>query len=374
MLQQFRQRVLLPLLWAFAYWTLCSYNKLNVLPRLCHHFPLPTVAQVHSRPYVPCSDVESKAATRDNATAVRLLLPSVGQTGTTSLTQAARELGLRVYHIEEKTLYAHGLMLDNAPVLKFAQILSACRLEVVSLEPHTDTIWVALQASPNAKVIISWREFPSWLRSSAEGGMSKDLRWGCIKYLMVSSLFAFPWVGLLDLLTQEIEKVYRSGQPFAGRGELTWQAYLAHLRYMRYDGPDMNTFYRGTFKVWGQEEAYLAHIDEIRRVVPQERLMEFDVKKHGYSELAAFLSMEPKAPNGTDLAGKRLPQARSKASWTNDVLFDNNLILAGSCFAATISLHIIHIFVFRWVGLSVWQTVCWIWELCPSRRSKVACL
>jgi len=173
-----------------------------------------------------------------------------------------------------------------------------------------------------------------------ESGHVKDKWWIEIRQYFILSIYVFPWIELFDLLTGEIERVRRAGLAFAGRGELSWQAYVMFLRYARYDSPEIKTFQRGAFKVGAQEEAYLAHIDEIRRSVPSGQLMTFDVRRHGFFEMAAFLGVAPTSVDGIDLTGYSLPRSRSKSSWSNDVLVDNYPLTVWSCLVAIGLLHI----------------------------------
>jgi len=65
-----------------------------------------------------------------------------------------------------------------------------------------------------------------------------------------------------------------------------------------------------------REEAYIAAQDEIRRIVPPERLLVFDVRRHGWSDLTQFLGV-PAQP-----VDRAFPHPRSKDSWTNDSVWD----------------------------------------------------
>merc|ERR1712151_794122 len=100
------------------------------------------------------------------------------------------------------------------------------------------------------------------------------------------------------------------GDPFQGRDEITLTAFLFHKCYlMGYMLPENDIYKRGVFKVGKDEESYLAHLDEIRRLTPPDRLLEFDVKRHGWTELSNFVGTP--VPAG---AGPRLPHTRSKES------------------------------------------------------------
>ncbi len=233
----------------------------------------------------PCSDANSIAAWSRNNTGLKVIAPSVGQTGTTSVILALRMMGMRAYHIEEKTLFAKPITRDQPQPAFLAEQISKCRITAISLEPTTDLLWALLQVSPDAKVILSWRDYQSWWVSTTTGGLKKDQRWAGIRSVFWSSCVMFPWPAIFDAGTGVISRVMMAGDPFAGIGQLTWPSYLALLTLGSYANPGDNMYSRGVFKIGGLEDAYLAHLNEIRTSVPPERLLEFDVRKHGFDEV-----------------------------------------------------------------------------------------
>lgn len=78
----------------------------------------------------------------------------------------------------------------------------------------------------------------------------------------------------------------------------------------RYNSTGQNLTERGNHKVAAKEEAYLSQMDEIRRLTPKGRLLEFDVQKHSWAELANFTGRQ--AP-----PGKGFPRRKSN-NWTHD--------------------------------------------------------
>jgi len=113
---------------------------------------------------------------------------------------------------------------------------------------------------------------------------------------------------------------------------LLWtKARVMHPLYPLYS---LSLLFRGTLKVASQEEAYLAHMNEIRALTPPDRLLEFDVTQHGWAELGSFLG-RPTPPPETPFPQHR----RSKSSWTKDSLFDNNKPAYLTCLAIYAVLH-----------------------------------
>ncbi len=83
----------------------------------------------------------------------RIVLPSVGQTGTTTTAFALRDLGLRVYHIEEKQLFLRAVTQENVTAELFKYWFDRCGIDAMSMEPQTDYLWQVLEAFPDMKVI-----------------------------------------------------------------------------------------------------------------------------------------------------------------------------------------------------------------------------
>mmetsp|Transcript_85751 Transcript_85751/g.270294 ORF Transcript_85751/g.270294 Transcript_85751/m.270294 type:complete len:372 (-) Transcript_85751:125-1240(-) len=250
-----------------------------------------------------------------NVTGLRAILASVGQTGTTSMTDALRELGLRTYHADDVSM-VKSMLKDKINPVSWAETVSRCRMEAVSLEPPVDMLPLALSVSPRAKVILTWRDYPSWQRSTSTGGVTKDKRASYLMGMVTSARRVLPWIELLDHFTGVILRVRLNGDPFSRPPQAA--AFLYRLLCSGYAWPANDVYSRGVFKCSGQEEAYLAHIDEIRRITPPGRLLEVDVKKFRWRELEEFLGLPPTKGDG------RLPKARS--SWltkTHDPFLDS---------------------------------------------------
>eukprot|EP00932_Pfiesteria_piscicida_P002149 SRR837773.12089.p1 GENE.SRR837773.12089~~SRR837773.12089.p1 ORF type:complete len:343 (+),score=88.41 SRR837773.12089:35-1030(+) len=273
---------------------------------------------------IACNSPEGRAAESTVNSGVKVILPSVGQTGTTSVVAALAELGLRTYHIEEQLAFIRPALLEDANASTWARHVSRCRVEAIALEPLVDLFPLALQTSPNAKVILTWRDFRSWGQSTKAGGV-KDLRWHYItSIVMASSARMLPWLSLYDRLTGRITEVLSNGTPFHGLGQASLLEMFCFYSFFRfiYGHPDSKVPFRGTNKVASGEypyieEAYLAQMDEIRRLTPPERLLIFDVRKDGWNKVTRFLGL-PDQPEG-----RPFPHPRSKKSFTNDAVWDH---------------------------------------------------
>jgi len=333
-----------------AYYFLCQVDILRNLS--CSKF-------VNCEPRPICGTVPTA-----NTTRLKVILPSVGQTGTTSVAQALRLMGYRAFHIEEKCLYAPVTMRDHSTPMDFAQAIARCNLEVISLEPTTDAFPHMLATSPDAKVILTWRDYPSWYYSSVSGIGRKGAIWGRVLLAAFRGLTVLPWLEWWDDLFGTFVSVTREGRTFSGMGEATLTTFLlrALVSTKMYAYKENNVYERGAFKIWLGEEAYLAHLDEIRQLTPPEQLLEFEVRRHGWAELEQFTGR--KRP-----AGRDIPRARTKASYTNDAIFDHNLAVGLSALAIGFLAHSVNLAIvsalIRMLGF-----LCSKWACCARAKGS----
>mmetsp|Transcript_62147 Transcript_62147/g.192628 ORF Transcript_62147/g.192628 Transcript_62147/m.192628 type:complete len:208 (+) Transcript_62147:39-662(+) len=173
---------------------------------------------------LPCKFPSSfSACTADgtparNTTGLKVVLPSVGQTGTTSVMQAIRQLGFRSYHIEERNLFAPAASRDHPEPSLLAHQVSRCRVEALSLEPLVDALANVVQVSPDARYILTWRDYPSWAASTVLGGAAKDERWGEVLYGLIEGQNLAPWMSWFDALPAPSRTCSRGGIPSRARG------------------------------------------------------------------------------------------------------------------------------------------------------------
>lgn len=250
---------------------------------------------------------------------VKYILPALGQTGTTSVNAALQEMGIRTFHAEENIIFARHALKEETSMTEWRRTMTMCNVEAIALEPLSDVFSIAIEACPKAKVILTVRDHPSWKRSTDLGGSTKDVRWGSFIMTLASSWHYLPWAEVYDTVTGHFLEFLESGDEFK-YGKTSFPHLLAFYVFgMRaYHGPLTMTSGRGVFKVLMHEEAYLAQLSEVRRLTPPGNLLEFDVRKHGWKELAAFVG-KPEPPAGT-----RFPHPRSKDSWTNDVIWHHS--------------------------------------------------
>jgi len=277
-----------------------------------------------------------------NYTGIKAIFPSVGQTGTTAVIDASRMLGLRAFHTEDVLMYIPYITKPTITPSEYARQTSRCAVEAISVEPFTDAWYIAFLTNPQAKVVITWRNFYSWLRSSSEGGNSKDLRWASITNSILSSVRVLPWLSTLEAFTRLQSQVHAHGEPVSGAtAKLTVTNVFFYMAVARELYGWGDTYKRGVFKIWGSEEGYLAVINEVLQNVPQDQLFVFDIKKHGLPELARFFELKG-LPEGT-----LIPRARSKTSFTNDDRMVTNPMITSTALLIGVMLHVANLMFFR---------------------------
>lgn len=317
-------------------------------------------------PYSPlpqaCKKLKPKGAPGECT--VKYILPAVGQTGTTSVIDALRIMGVRAFHAEESIVFIRPSLEDNVTAAAWAESLRRCNVDAVALEPSVDQFSVAIEACPKAKVILTWRDFTSWYKSATTGGSKKDIRWGKIHTAFTSSVRLLPWAELYDTLTNHFTDYIESGEEFR-YGATPLPSLVAWYIFgsLAYSAPATKVYQRGIFKQNFQEEPFLAHLSEVRRLTPKGQLLEFNVRQHGWKELAEFTG-EPLPPAGT-----KFPHPRSKHSLTNDVLwFYAPLYQRVALVTIFSSAHLLHYLALRWLLLAVFRA---LWTFCRRKGGKV---
>lgn len=295
---------------------------------------------------VDCHSPEGLAAQSTNRTAIRVILPSAGQTGTTSVIMALRELGMRAWHADDFSIYAKKAMIDEFRPREWIQFASRCRMEAISLEPIMDLFPLVLHTSSQAKVVMTWRSYHSWLKSMRDNHLREN-RLGYIIVPLYHFGLVSHWVEAWDAITGQIERVRREAHPFFGRG-ISISALLYRAVCNGYAWPKNNLKQRGTRKIRAQEEAYLAQMNEVRMHTPAHRLLEFDVRRHGWDEFARFLGV-PAPPAGTPF-----PHPRSKHARTNEPVFENHPLTGGTVWFLLAAMHAANFFLMAAALQALW--------------------
>mmetsp|Transcript_22979 Transcript_22979/g.46523 ORF Transcript_22979/g.46523 Transcript_22979/m.46523 type:complete len:354 (-) Transcript_22979:12-1073(-) len=314
-------------------------TKLAICSSLIYFVFLRLHFHIYQRPWcthawqtTDCHSAEGVRVARGNDTDLKVVLPSYGQTGTSSVTEALRVLGLRTFHADDFSTLAKPVMFDGVEWDFWAETVSRCRMEAMSLEPVTDSLPIAVAKAPKAKFILTWRTFPSWLKSTSATRI-KEKRVEAMARFLTRSNSLYPWVENFDYFTGAVARQRREGNPFWG-SKFTAFGYIYRTICNGYAWPVTRLTTRGTYKNHGSEEAYLAHVDEIRQTVPRDRLFEFDVRRHGWAELEYMVF-------GTKSGVSRgpFPQPRSKDMRTNEPLMETYWNVTGPAYYVFTILH-----------------------------------
>lgn len=330
------------------------FSQLHSIGTLAWYKPPWVVRWMHSPlEELSCQTPERLVAESDADSGLRVIVPSIGQTGTSSLLAALNKIGYRGYHFEETVHFLRPILpvsaLGNAAL--FARTLSRCRVDVLSLEPLLDQFETVLRASPRAKVVMGVRDFSSWHLAAMYGG-GKDLVFAFVMGTVTGGFRLLPWLDAIDLATGAVSNLFRSGRPFTFiDGQISdilqYLLFWSHAKFaVGGDAVEHNTRWASP-KIWhnGTEAAYQEVVDNVIRLTPPDRLLMFDVKKHGWAELTTFLGHE-------NIPGGPFPHPRSKASWTNDPSWDRSpwymrIIILAICFVT----HVIPYMLIRWLLL-----------------------
>lgn len=237
----------------------------------------------------------SSDGTQLNDTGLEVIVASPGHTGTTSMRLALSTLGLRTYGNEDIDFYMPDVLLrETVQAADLVPPLRSCGVGAFAPEPYLDDDLVPklLSVSPRAKVIFMVREWSAWAKSA---WISGGIGWyQCTATLLRNSLLCH-WLphGLL--------------WPRAGRGRSVLASSLTSVMIdecvMRSSGRMARQMHRQAQSRRGlvqsmrrNETLYDAYRERIRRLVPPDRFLQFDVAEHGWPELRAFLGGAAPAP------------------------------------------------------------------------------
>ncbi|KLJ09351.1 hypothetical protein EMPG_15214 [Blastomyces silverae] len=208
---------------------------------------------------------------------MKVLALGVGRTGTASLRAALERLGyLDTYHMMSASIEnpPDCLMWQDALAAKYDGVGEFGRKEWDQLLGHCQAVcdWPAcafakelIEAYPNAKVILTTRDVDSWH----------------------SSVMKTVWWRVTDPEHRLVSN-------------FSWAASMYHPMLQKF----FDTFFKGDFPNKGKQ-VYLNHVEEVRSLVPKERLLEYKIGE-GWGPLCEFLGEEiPDAvfPRGNDMQG-----------------------------------------------------------------------
>lgn len=286
---------------------------------------------------------------------LKVVMVSIGQTGTTSIIHALSTMGLRSYHMEDVLTWAPEAVRQNTTNANWARAIRNCGVQAITLEPQLDNLERAIATSPDAVFIQSLRPFKRWVSSSHAGALKDWVQCVHLRWIS-SSAMAIPWLLIFDAITGipgrmfEREPERLTFMPKLGQ-LFTWYSY-SKTRMLT---PDVNYHHRGSYSLDTEhfEESYDMLFAKTKSAIPPERFYTFDVKTDSWAELARIVGLQP--PNGDSTTP--FPHPRSSDSFMNDSMatdaFDKFLL----CVAIWFGLHVVNWHIF-WGFLSLVMSPC----------------
>ncbi|PGH09220.1 hypothetical protein AJ79_05749 [Helicocarpus griseus UAMH5409] len=244
---------------------------------------------------------------------MKVLALGVGRTGTASLRGALERLGyVDTYHMMSASVEnpPDCLMWHDALTAKYDGVGEFGRKEWDQLLGNCQAVcdWPAcafakelIEAYPHAKVILTTRDVDSWH----------------------SSVMKTVWWRVTDPEHRFVSN-------------FSWAASMYYPMLQKF----FDTFFKGDFPNKGKQ-VYLNHVEEVRSLVPPERLLEYKIGE-GWGPLCEFLGEEipdTPFPRGNDMQGfVERCQTRNRRQMMNAglqaVVMGGSMIAAGLAVAA----------------------------------------
>eukprot|EP01095_Lingulamoeba_sp_RSL-Kostka_P013532 TRINITY_DN5636_c1_g1_i1.p1 TRINITY_DN5636_c1_g1~~TRINITY_DN5636_c1_g1_i1.p1 ORF type:complete len:272 (-),score=79.58 TRINITY_DN5636_c1_g1_i1:378-1193(-) len=197
----------------------------------------------------------------ENNNGLMLIGAGFGRCGTTSTFVALQKLGFKCYHMKEVFKNkGHGDFWYKKSIgedVDFADVFDKCGYVAGVDWPMSTYYKELMEKYPEAKVILNVRDPEAWHKSC----MSSIYKISSIKAI---SLEIFSFFLGLNRMRKMIDNII-------------WQG--------TFDGKFEDKEY--AIKIFNE------NIEEVKQYVPEDRLLIFDVKKHGYKELCEFINVEP---------------------------------------------------------------------------------
>lgn len=260
-------------------------------------------------------------------TGAKVLIPSLPKTGTTSMQLALQELGLRSYKLEDYSFYMAPVFRNLVGAKSYPGMpsvyagLHGCKVDAV----FTDSMDLVMpfdelyKRSPGAKVILCQRAFEAVRKSLPR--FSKDL---ALRNYAANAIMGgwrvLPWLPLLRAAGFGLDAARAEGGPeiVGSKSALAQLWWLAQTTGHVHDMLGFATFpFLG--KVMDSKTAFEEHEELVKRLVPPEDLLMFDVRKHGWKEVAEFLQIDTNV-------NRAFPNARIVAEGGGDVVASGDMV------------------------------------------------
>lgn len=297
-------------------------------------------------------------------TGAKLIVPALPKTGTTSMQLALQEYGYRSYKMEDYAFYMAVLFLGLARKQQDESMpsvvagLHGCKVDAI-FSDSLDTIMpfdLLYRASPGAKVIWCsrpWTAVDKSIPLFIQDLVARNIA-GC---LFMGGWRVLPWLTLVRALGfgMEAEKAEGGPEIVSRHPNSFWHMFWfltqgANQLHVLFDPAiEMMT------TIQESQATVDAHFEMIKALVPPEDLLVFDVKKHGWKELADFLGKD----SVPDMA---FPMARNLAE-AGDVVTGTNTRLRNLIFLFSFFIHYMNFIIIR----GVWREMS---AACARRNSS----
>mmetsp|Transcript_53182 Transcript_53182/g.154822 ORF Transcript_53182/g.154822 Transcript_53182/m.154822 type:complete len:335 (+) Transcript_53182:155-1159(+) len=228
-----------------------------------------------------------------NTTGLQVIVAGIGKDGTTSMQAALATLGFRAFSAHEITYYMRDINAENVTPADMVGPLRLCGVSALLPQNFIGLVPELVPVSPDVKIILMQREWESWRRAmgSAEGvDSNKATPAGLSLALFLPALCHWLPLGLLWPGSDR-------HAPFVEGGVTSW--FIKTCLYEDdFDSMQSRKATRYREDALANRTDYEKLSDMVRSLVPPAQLLDFDVRRHGWPELCAFLGRDP-PPVGT---------------------------------------------------------------------------
>mmetsp|Transcript_67407 Transcript_67407/g.208551 ORF Transcript_67407/g.208551 Transcript_67407/m.208551 type:complete len:338 (-) Transcript_67407:78-1091(-) len=240
----------------------------------------------------PISQEWSDANPSLNTTGLQVVVAGIGKDGTTSMQVALAAMGLRTYSAHEITFYLSDLTRGEVSPSEMVGPLRQCGVTALAPQNYLGLVPELVRVSPDVRVISMQRDWEGWRAAflSAEG---MDPNRATVAGFSLRFLpLLCHWLPLGPLW---------SGSERHGsfiEGSMTSWFIKTCLYEDDFDSAEAKKADKIREGALENRSEYEDLQEMIRSLVPTSRLLEFDVRQHGWPELSAFLGRPP-PPQGT---------------------------------------------------------------------------
>uniref|UniRef100_A0A7S1QRH4 Uncharacterized protein n=1 Tax=Alexandrium catenella TaxID=2925 RepID=A0A7S1QRH4_ALECA len=240
-----------------------------------------------------------------NSTGLEVITVHPGRMGSSSVALALESLGMRTYGPSDLFSYSTYMASEGPIPAYFVGVFSACKVKAFNADDWYNLLPDLVAVSPGVKILHLKRDWGRWARPV--DSMQVDVVATILYHLLTRFLFCnwlpyglvWPAEGLGSSLMTPSTTAVLFSHCFRAVDDI----YAAIGIPRQYQMANDRAFFERT-RV------------NVTKLVPSTHILDFDVKRHGWSELAAFVGREP-PPKGTPFPrAKRSGQLRISMMWS----------------------------------------------------------